>query len=452
MWLLPIVTPFARAAVHSFYALEIAGEPIPRAGPLLLVGNHPNMGADGGLLIAAARRPVRFLAKAPLFESLPGKLALNGIGAIPVYRRHDDASAVARNEETFHAAREALAGGAAIAVFPEGISHSKPSLAPMRTGAARIALETARALGHRAFPIVAVGLTYRHKTRFRSKALALVAGEVAWDDLASREDAGAVRELTRRIEAALRNATVNLETWEDAPAVLAAESIWAAEKGLPRDAESRFARARDIAKMLARLRERNVPDLLRLEDAVLSFDRFLRQIGIGASALEMTSRSLVALRWTALRLLPFAVAAPLLLAGRILFFVPYRATDLVAARVEGPEMHATVKILAGTAIYLFWNVVLAVGAGILWGAGVGLIAFFALAVIVLAVLVGMQWLDRAIFEARTFLLLRRRETLRQRLLARRRHLAEQLDELRRQVRGVDGETQSGNQGNVVRGK
>lgn len=430
MWLLPVVTPFARAAVNAFYALEIGGEPIPRSGPLLLVANHPNMGVDGGLLIAAAKRPVRFLAKAPLFGSLPGRIALGGIGAIPVYRRHDDPSALARNEQTFAAARDALRAGAAIAVFPEGISHSQPSLAPMRTGAARIALETAVALG-RAFPIVAVGLTYRDKMRFRSKALALVAGEVRWDDLARREDAGAVRELTLRIEGALRSATVNLETWEDAPAVLAAESIWAAEHKLPRDSESRLERTRVIAEILARLRARDVPDLLRLEEAVLSFDRFLRQIGVGASTLEMTSRSSVALRWSALRLPVFALAAPFLLAGRVLFFIPYRATDLLARRIKGPEMHATVKILGGTAIYLLWSLLLAVAAGIEWGLVAGVTAFVVLAILAGAAFLGTQWWDRAMFEARTFLLLRRRETLRQRLLARRGHLAEQLDALRK---------------------
>ena len=429
MWLLPIVTPFARAAVRAFHALEIGGEPIPREGPLLLVANHPNMGVDGGLLIAASGRPVRFLAKATLFGTPAGKIALEGIGAIPVYRRHDDPAAVSRNEETFEAAREALVSGAAIAVFPEGISHSKPSLAPMRTGAARIALETARALG-RAFPVVPVGLTYRSKTRFRSKALAFAAGALAWDDLAGREDAGAVRELTRRIERALRNATVNLERWEDEPAVLAAESIWAAEKRLPRDPESRFERQRDIAKILARLRERNVPDLMRLEEEVLAFDRFLREIGIGASTLEMTTRGSVALRWIALRLPLFALAAPLLLAGRILFFVPYRATDLVASRAKGAEMHATVKILGGTAIYGLWILLLALAAGIRWGAAAGIGTFVLLALTAGAVLIGMQWWERALFEARSFLLLRRRESLRQRLLARRRRLADELEQLR----------------------
>jgi 1-acyl-sn-glycerol-3-phosphate acyltransferase len=420
--------------VRTFHALEIAGEPIPAGGPLLLVANHPNMGVDAGLLVAASGRRVRFLAKATLFASTIGRIVLNGIGAIPVYRRHDDLSAVARNEETFRAAREALAGGAAIGVFPEGISHGNPSLVPMRTGAARIALETALALGH-AFPIVPVGLTYRAKTRFRSKALAFAALEIAWDDLAERRDAGAVRELTLRIERALRNATVNLERWEDAPAVLAAESIWAAERRLPRDPESRFERQRDIAKILARLRERNAPDLRRLEEAVLAFDRFLREIGVGASTLEMTTRASVALRWAALRLLPFALAAPLLLAGRLLFFVPYRATDLVASRAKGAEMHATVKILGGAAIFLLWNLLLSILAGVWWGAARGIVTFFVLAAFSGAVLIGMQWWDRAIFEARSFLLLRRRETLRQRLLGRRKLLADELEQLRRALGG-----------------
>jgi len=57
----------------------------------------------------------------------------------------------------------------------------------------------------------------------------VVLGEpVSWDDLAprGRGDRAAVRELTDRIDQALRGVTLNLESWEDRILVEAAEAIW----------------------------------------------------------------------------------------------------------------------------------------------------------------------------------------------------------------------------------
>ncbi|MGH9456671.1 MAG: 1-acyl-sn-glycerol-3-phosphate acyltransferase [Thermoanaerobaculia bacterium] len=430
MWLLPLVRPFARTAIGLFYRFEVAGERPAATGPLLVVANHPNMAADAGAVIAALPRPVRFLAKAPLFANPVVGAVLRGVGAIPVYRRRDDPGSVERNQETFEAAGDALATGAAVAVFPEGISHGEPALAPLRTGAARIALATAERTGG-AFPIVAVGLTYRDKTRFRSRALALVGGAVEWDDLASPPaDAKAVRELTKRIDRALRRVTVNLETWEDAPAVEAAEAIYAAALGLPRDAESRATRLRDIARMLERLRETDEAAVEPLERAVVSFDAFLRRLGLRPATLDIATRVSVAVRWVAGRVLPFAIVAPFLLVGLVLFFVPYRLTDLLAARGAGPEVRASLKILGGCAVYIAWFVVLAVAAGIAFGAAAGLGVFVLLPAVGTATLAAAQWWDRTRREAKTFLLLRSRESLRQRLLARRAELASELERLR----------------------
>ena len=71
---------------------------------------------------------------------------------------------------------DALASGAAVALFPEGISHSEPSLAPLKTGAARIALGAAPRAGG-AFPIVPIGLVFRAKEIFRSEAHASVGAD-----------------------------------------------------------------------------------------------------------------------------------------------------------------------------------------------------------------------------------------------------------------------------------
>ena len=60
-----------------------------------------------------------------------------------------------------------------MAIFPEGISHDEASLQPLRTGAARIALEAADD-GTEDVVTLAVGLVYDAKARFRSRALVRV--------------------------------------------------------------------------------------------------------------------------------------------------------------------------------------------------------------------------------------------------------------------------------------
>ena len=211
MWLLPLFPWIARGAAYTYYRIRYGGEPVPRAGPVLLVANHPNSLLDPMLVVAAARRPVRFLAKAPLFVDSRVGWLVKATGAIPIFRRADDPTQMDRNEEMFRAVHAELAGGAAVGIFPEGLSHSEPALAPLRTGAARIAIGACAITG-RPFPIVPVGLVFRQKDIFRSAALVLGGPPVPWDDLAPRGagDEDAVRRLTARVAEALQQLTVNL--------------------------------------------------------------------------------------------------------------------------------------------------------------------------------------------------------------------------------------------------
>jgi 1-acyl-sn-glycerol-3-phosphate acyltransferase len=71
---------------------------------------------------------VRFLAKAPLFSDPKVGWLVRGAGAIPVYRRVDDPTLTGQNVDMFRAVYEELSEGAAIGIFPEGESHSEPSL------------------------------------------------------------------------------------------------------------------------------------------------------------------------------------------------------------------------------------------------------------------------------------------------------------------------------------
>ncbi len=446
---LPWFSPLSRRALRLYYRFRAVGEPPPRTGPLLLVANHPNSLLDPAAVCAVAGRPVRFLAKAPLF-SMPiiGPL-VRACGAIPVHRRQDDPGLMHRNEETFRAAYAALAAGDAVGIFPEGISHSDPALAPLRTGAARIVLGAAargaRAVnpGERAgerpggaFPILPVGLVLRDKDRFRSEALAVVGEPVPWSDLAGRAagDEEAVRLLTERIDRALRSVTLNLERWEDAAVVECAEAVYAAEYALPTAPGERLRRLAEVARALAALRRREPEALASLYEALARYGALLRRLELRPDELRRRGpRRAVAFRWSLRQALFFGLAAPAAAIGHLVFFIPYRIVAALARhRSVEKDVRATVKLLGGAVVYGAWILLLAVVAGRFFGAAVGALTPAALLALGLLTLrVRERWAE-ARTEARAYLLLRERDALRRRLLARRRELAERLEAIRRE--------------------
>jgi len=427
-WLQPLFPPLARIAGHTYYRLTISGSRLPPRGPVLLVANHPNSLVDPVLVQAVSRRPVRFLAKAPLFSDRKVGWLIRGAGAIPVYRASDDPNQMARNVDMFRAAHAALTTDDVVGIFPEGLSHSDPALARLRTGAARIALEVGRA-----FPVIPVGLVFRAKDIFRSDALVLVGEPVEWTDLAERgiDDADAVRDLTVRIDAALRHVTVNLERWEDRPLAECAVRIWEAERGADRLPLERVARLEIATRLLATVRESGDGAALALADDVRLHCARLARLRLRPGDLRADVDLRRGVSWGARRLLlvlPLAAAAAM--AGFLLFLVPYWLTDRLAASFHAPHNQvASSKLLVGAAVYSIWVVALAAVAAVRFTPGA------ALAVLLVAPAVGTaglrirerwrgDWQD-----ARRFFFLRSRRDLAVELARRQGLLADRLHRL-----------------------
>src|SRR5690348_13315972 len=195
MMLYRVLRGVARIALRWYYADVVTEgrEQLPRGGPLLLVANHPNALVDAMLVGVAVPRRILLTAKATLFEQPLLAAALRAVGVVPLRRAKDEpgatdgtTSSAGRNADAFQMVTRALADGGAVLVFPEGISHDAPAIAPLRTGAARMAMmahDAGVALG-----VVAVGLIYEEKERPRSRVLVRI-GEpldvARW--LASRE-------------------------------------------------------------------------------------------------------------------------------------------------------------------------------------------------------------------------------------------------------------------------
>jgi 1-acyl-sn-glycerol-3-phosphate acyltransferase len=438
MWLLPAFSVVCNAAAWVYYRFTVAGERVPPTGPVLLVANHPNSLLDPVLVSAAARRPVRFLAKAPLFTDRKVGWAVRASGAIPVYRRVDNPEAMGGNVDTFRAAHAALAGGAAIGIFPEGISHNEPGIAAVKTGAARIALG-ALAQHPEPFPIVPVGLVFRRKDVFRSEALAVIGRPVDWSDLAGRtsEDREAVADLTRRIERAMRQVTINLERWEDQPLVDCAEAVWQAEWGSDTDPARKLERLEVATSILSHIRSAPDPGASALADDVALHCRQLARLRVTPGDLAVDVRLRASMRWGLRRF--YLLGAPafvVALAGLVVSWLPNYVTGRVATAL-GPDVdqRSTFKLLAGTAAYVIWIGFLA----LLVGAMEGVLAGAATVIAVPAIgLVGRRTRERwrgALHDARRFFLLRARRELVQGIRKQQREIAERLRDLYDRVRG-----------------
>ena len=220
---------FFRLALEGFYRLTHLGGEVPREGPVLLVGNHPNGLLDPIVLARVARRPVRPLAKAPLFRMpIIGPL-VRIVGALPIYRAEDGDDA-SRNHDTFSAVEDALLEGACVCMFPEGASHDEERVLPLKTGAARMALGAAeRAHFESDIAIVPVGIIPWEKEHFRGEIATLVGKPIYVDDWSEEfavDPRRAARTLTLRIEEALQKVTLDLEKREDRPVLAAVDALW----------------------------------------------------------------------------------------------------------------------------------------------------------------------------------------------------------------------------------
>jgi len=318
-------------AAGVFYELEPVGRPIP-GGSVLVVANHPNALIDPLIVFRLAGRPVRPLAKAPLFEHPLIGPFLRGLGGLPVYRRQDDPALMHLNDRTFDAAISALRGGDAVQVFPEGTSHSEPSMAPLRTGAARIALQAeARADWALGLVVVPVGLTYARKTFFRSRALAAV-GEAfpvtSFREAYERDPGEAARGLTECISRALESLTLNLTRLEDRDLIDAAERLYSHAKrtGESRGREglgARLPRLQQFAHGLAWLRAHDPERHARLAAAVAEHRRLVERLGASDVDVPARYRARRVASYAIEQGLTLALGLPLAGLGIAFWYVPY---------------------------------------------------------------------------------------------------------------------------------
>lgn len=221
MWTYKIMRGGLRLAARVFYRqIQVVGEEnIAPEGQraVMLAGNHPNSLLDPLLILATTDRVVHFAAKDVLFKNPLLRQVLHAVGAVAVARVQDHGPGGGDNSGAFGQLSQVLAGGGAMGIFPEGLSHDGAELSKLKTGAARIAFDVVKRYDQ-PVDIVPCGLTYFAPKHFRSRVLVQYGPPVtvgqAEVERWLRDERAEVIELTEKIDLAMRGLTVNASDWE----------------------------------------------------------------------------------------------------------------------------------------------------------------------------------------------------------------------------------------------
>lgn len=352
-----------------FKAVEVRHpELVPRTGPVLLCINHPNNLIDSLLVGAAVPRKVHYLAAGRFFRNPLLARFLTAVGVIPIYRRQDDPAQMDKNTATFEACFRALGEGHLIAIYPEGTTHAEPRVQRIKSGAARIALESeTRHDGNLGLALIPVGLTFEARKSFRSRVLVAFGEPIelhAYLDRYRDDPRKAVEALTTAIQWGLEAQVIHVERIDLDDLVREVEALHRGdlirelqeERGLSPKQVDLVRLSRTIVDAVQHFKARDPDRVERIWQRIQEYKALLALYRVRDEAVRSrlhASPLRRRLRTTGLGLL----GLPIFAYGAAVNALPYLVPRWIAHRVTTEETdYATARFLSSIVLIpLFWG-------------------------------------------------------------------------------------------------
>ena len=345
----------------TYREIDVHWEPTPTGSPRVTVSNHFGGFADALVLLSVMPRRPGIVARDVIWKiPVVGRL-MNWVGGIPVHKPEDGGTA-SDNDQMFASCYRALEGEGHILIFPEGVTRNEPSIARVKTGAARIALG-ARAHGAEDVIIVPVGIHYENKAALRSRVFvnggmpiridsAVPAGE---PDLGA-DDRDAVAAVTETIDLVLRRAAPDYSDWNEAHLLTAGAEIALRSRLDDPGAPVPLGLRDRLANTLA---DRPETDRHLVCAAVADYRRDLDDLGLTDATVTPrlgTGRFYVGV---AAQILVGLLLAPFALVGAAINVIPFLIVKAVGMLRVAPSMLSTIKPITAFVVFgVTWGVVI----------------------------------------------------------------------------------------------
>lgn len=330
---------------------------IPIEGPFLIVANHPSSFLDPISIAILVNKKISFLAKATMFSNKIAAKLLYKLNIVPIYRAQDNPNKLGNNKAVFKACFEKLSEKGVIMIFPEGTSENERRLRPIKTGAARIALGTAKENNYELnVKILPVGLNYTKSSKFRSELSIEFGTPIDTNDFIEsfkENETLTAKKLTAIIENSIKELIINIDKEECNELIEKIEIIYKTE--LSPNSVLPINISQEIVSGVQYF-QGNHPSIFN--DTKFRIDNYFEKLNqaqttdksIGQSD-EKSSLIITALKSVLKLLLGF----PLWLIGIIHSYIPYRLTRIIALKITKDEaFYGALLMSVGTLLFIFF--------------------------------------------------------------------------------------------------
>lgn len=325
-------------------------------GAKIIIANHPNTLIDAWIIAFICKEPIYYMTKGTFFGTRLKRWILGSLGMIPINRSVDGRTSGVSNTDSFEMCYRVLEQGKTLVVFPEGNSEQERLLRNLKSGTARIALQTElRNKGKLGLQIIPLGLVYSQAEKFRSSALVKVGktiDPIPYLNEFEEDSLKAAKKLTNVFKASLVELLVDSESKEQDVLTDQIVEVLSIQSLGKKQVEEDVALMKEVYQSLNEIQRSDINKLDEIQSLTKKISWQINQLEVKSYFFDRKYRSWMFVRQSIQSILALLIGLPIFIYGLLHNVVPFKLTDLGLPKiVKDVEYYAPMAVLFGLILY-----------------------------------------------------------------------------------------------------